>query len=498
MKTPATLSLLGLALSASAAASEIDAWTQTTTGGMEIRIDVTGQPNAPFAIWSDSTMDAPIDLSTAVPVARGVMNAVGQASLVLPAPGSMPADFGIELYVLMREVNGFNATSTWLPLQGSGGTLCQLFDPNYKLGFEDPAVGELMNSQWGEISMSISGTGNAGNPDAVVVFDSANPTGGDADLRTPGSGVGNTTALGQVLILPDNLVDADGDGNVDVPGDSLAGGVMRFDYSEPYRMCSATVIDIDDNGLSELRFYIGDAMTLETIPLVNLGDNSVQTLTFDKRDVRRFELALAGSGALGLLEMVPCPLNVNLDETPFGGPRPDVAGEIVTDQYLDLGLTFSATNNAPGHPDSIVLFDSENPTGGDFDLMTPGPGLGNDTPLGLVLVIAENDIDADGDGLVDDPDDEEMGGQMQFEFTEDIVFFGAKVLDVDGMERDVFTFFDANGVVLDILEINALGDNSVQSLIPSAPITDVRRIQVNLVGSGALSRLRWCPSSNFN
>ncbi|MFT6107870.1 MAG: hypothetical protein ACJA2W_000779 [Planctomycetota bacterium] len=443
-------------------------------------------------------MDAPIDLSTAVPIGRGIMNAVGEASLVLPVPGSMPANYGVELYVLMRESSGFSSTGTWLPLQGSGGTLCQQFDPNYKLGVTDPAVGEILSDQWSEISMSISGIGNAGNPDAVIVFDSANPTGGDFDLVTPGPGVGNTVAMGQVLILPDNVVDSDGDGNVDVPGDSLAGGVMRLDFTEPYRMCSATIIDIDDNGLSELRFYVGAAMTLETIPLVNLGDNSVQTLTFDKRDVRRFELALAGSGALARLGMVPCPLNVNLDETPFGGPRPDVAGELVTNQYLDLGLIVSATNNAPGHPDAIVLFDSENPTGGDFDLMTPGPGIGNDTPLGLVMVIAENDVDANGDGLVDDPDDEEMGGQMLFEFTENIVFFSAKVLDVDGVERDVFTFFDENDVVIDTLEINALGDNSVQTLLPSSPITGVRRIQVNLVGSGALSRLRWCPSSNFN
>ncbi|QDV05417.1 hypothetical protein Poly30_09140 [Planctomycetes bacterium Poly30] len=497
MKNSAFLTLCSVAFATHAAASDIDAWTQTTTSGMEIRIDVSGQPNAPFAIWSGSTMDAPVDLSTSVPIGRGIMNGVGQASLVLPVPASMPANFGVELYVLTREPNGFSSTGTWVPLQGNGGTLCQTFDPNYKLGVADPQTGEFMSDQWSEISMTIAGLGNNGRPDEVIVFDSANPTGNDTDLITPGYGANNTTGLGKVLILPTDITDGNSDGLVDVPDDSIDGGVMRFDFSEPYRMCSATVLDIDDNQLSELRFYVGAAMTLETIPLMNLGDNSIQTLTFDKRDVRRFEVAFGGSGALARLGMVPCPLNINLDETPFGGPRAEQMGTVITNQYLDLGVSISANNNVAGHPNKVVLFDSENPTGGDFDLMTPGPGIGNTEALGLVLIIAENDVDANSDGLIDSPDDEAGGGQMLFEFTEDIIVFNAKVLDVDGLERDVFTFFDEFGAVVDILEINALGDNSVQTLSPVAPIGAVRSIQVNFVGSGALARLRWCPSSNF-
>ncbi|MFT5733071.1 MAG: hypothetical protein ACJA2W_000781 [Planctomycetota bacterium] len=476
--------------------TSMNAWSQTDAAGMHASLRLRGAPDAPFAIWSGLEQDAAFTFGQTARIAGGHFNGLGEAQVLIPlgASGSMPANFGVELYLLTRTPRGFDAIGSWLPLTGQGGTLCQVFDPNFKLGIIEPAVGEVVTDQWGAINMTVSATSTTST---VAVFDSANPSGGDTDLVTPGTGAGNTVALGHLLVLPDALVDTNGDGFLENVSDDAAGGVMRFDFAEPYRMCSATVLDIDDTNFSELRFYIGSAMALETIPLTNMGDNSVQTLTFDKRDVRRFELVLGGSGALGRLGMVPCPLLANLDENPFGSPRSEQAGEVLTAQYADLGLLFSATNNNLLHPDALVLFDSENPTGGDFDLMTPGTGIGNTEALGLVLVIAENDVDANGDGLIDSPDDEEMGGQILLEFTENVTFFSARVLDVDALERDVFTFFDEFGGTLDIIDIGSLGDNSVQTIAPTAPIQNVRSIQVNLTGSGALTRLRWCPSSNF-
>ncbi|MEM9802232.1 MAG: hypothetical protein AAGA20_18040 [Planctomycetota bacterium] len=481
-------------------ATEIDAWSRTTVNGMEICIRTEGPADAPFAIWSSLDQDGAFDPFVASPMAAGRFDALGHGELVVPMnrANTLPADFGVQLYLLTRTPGGYDSVGTWLPLSGSGGTLCQSFDPNFKIGDDEPVAGEILNTQWELVNMAITGEGGNGGPDAVIVFDSANPTGNDTDLATPGTGTGNTEALGNVLILPGDLVDADADGLVDIPCDNADGGVMRFDFGAPYRMCSATILDIDEGANSELRFYIGDAMTLETIPLADLGDNSAQTLTFDKRDVRRFELFLEGSGALARLEMIPCPLLVNLDEEPFGKPRLEQAGTIVTNQYQDIGLTISAMNDTPGNPDACVLFDSENPTGNDPDLMTPGPGINNTEPLGLVLVIAENDVDSNGDGLIDDPDDEAGGGEFLFEFDEDVTFFSARVLDVDGVERDVFTFFDAAGAAIQIIEINALGDNSVQTVAADQPIEGVRTIQVNVVGSGAVTRLRFCPSSNFD
>lgn len=188
---------------------------------------------------------------------------------------------------------------------------------------------------------------------------------------------------------------------------------------------------------------------------------------------------------------------LDFDESPFGRPMSVEAGEWIDDDFQFMGVTVTAFNATPGHPQKAILFNSEAPTGEDDDLITPGTGTNNTDPLGKVLIIAEDDIDMNMDGLVDDPDDESGGGQITFDFDEDVTFLGTSVLDVDGTERDVFEFFNSAGDRIGRpLEIGSLGDNSVQFLSPAEPIRGVRRININLTGSGALARLRWCPDSN--
>ena len=55
-------------------------------------------------------------------------------------------------------------------------------------------------------------------------------------------------------------------------------------------------------------------------------------------------------------------------------------------------------------PDLGIAFDTANPTGGDDDLRTPGFGVNNSVGYGNVLIIAENDFDWNGDGLIDSAD----------------------------------------------------------------------------------------------
>lgn len=474
----------------------LQAWSTRVGNNANLDVRATGTPGEFFSVFASETSES-LFYGRSAFLARGVFGANGTGSVTVPFAANVPANFSVSISVVSRNQGALQVISQALPLSGNGGTLCQEFDPNYALGPIEPAVGETLGAQWDLVGMTVSAVNNnPANPQSAIIFDSANPTGGDDDLATPGPGPGNTEAYGQLIIIAENDIDADTNGLVDEPDDEETGGTIRFDFADPYRMCSATLVDIDDQGPSEMRFYIGDSMTLETIPVPFQGDNGVQTLNFDKRDVRRFELVLGGSGGIARLQMVPCPLVVNFDETPFGRPLNLAAGTWITDQFASLGLNISAVNNVAGHPDKAILFDSENPTGEDPDLSTPGSGANNDEPLGLVLIIAEDDVDIDGDGLVDDPDDEQGGGQITFEFDETVTFFTTRVLDVDGMERDVFRFFDLNGNLIDILEIGSLGDNSVQDLANPSPIPGVKSIEVNLIGSGAIARLRWCPDSN--
>ena len=209
-------------------------------------------------------------------------------------------------------------------------------------------------------------------------------------------------------------------------------------------------------------------------------------------------LMLAEQGALGtevsevdvpVAGGIPCQL-LDFDYT-LGSDEP-VKGQVLSDEWAQVGMSVSATNGVSGHPDLAVVFDSAGPSGGDTDLATPGYGPGNDTALGKLLICAENDVDANADGLVDDPDDEEAGGRMLFNFDEDITFFSTTVLDVDGSEVDTFDFFDAQNNLLATIDIAALGDNSVQQLVADPPIAKVRLIELSLGGSGAVTRLRWC------
>ena len=91
-----------------------------------------------------------------------------------------------------------------------------------------------------------------------------------------------------------------------------------------------------------------------------------------------------------------------------------VHGQIITS--ID-GVNVSATNADGNGPDLAILFNSE--FGGsttDGDLLSPwdGGNLFGINDLGNMLIIAENGIDKNSDGVIDDPDDE--GGDRQGQF----------------------------------------------------------------------------------
>lgn len=121
-------------------------------------------------------------------------------------------------------------------------------------------------------------------------------------------------------------------------------------------------------------------------------------------------------------------------------------GENVTDQYGDIGVQISATGNAPG-ADQAMIFDTNNPTGGDDDLATDN--------LDNVLIISE-------DGDASDPDDNMNGGTFAFEFTEGVAIKSLTFLDTDAPAT--MRFFDADGNLLSVQTVPAAGDNG-QSVI---------------------------------
>jgi len=161
--------------------------------------------------------------------------------------------------------------------------------------------------------------------------------------------------------------------------------------------------------------------------------------------------------------------------------------------------------NTGGGPDLAIVFDSSNPTGGDFDLGTPnetfaGPGIGvggemgqpgaNGTALGHLLIIAENSVDGNGDGRVDSPDDEAGGGIIKFNFDIPTDVISLQLVDIEETNQGFVVAYDAANQVIANVPMQMLGDNSVQRLAINA--IGARRLEVVFPGSGAVSDLELC------
>lgn len=155
---------------------------------------------------------------------------------------------------------------------------------------------------------------------------------------------------------------------------------------------------------------------------------------------------------------------------------------------------------------AAVIFDSSNPSGEDDDLGTPneafsGPGIGaggtttNDTALGNIIIVAEDLVDGNGDGLIDDPDDANVNGVfLEFDFSHmangnkkttaviNTLFF----MDIESELGEDGTFVELSGPSLpvNLIAIPATGNNGVVT-IDGIGLAGVSLMRVNFNGSGA-------------
>ncbi len=120
-----------------------------------------------------------------------------------------------------------------------------------------------------------------------------------------------------------------------------------------------------------------------------------------------------------------------------------VHGEIITNQFADVGMSIEAENFqfAGAKP---IAFDSNQLGTSDPDLQGPPWSKGNLDPttnLGNLIIIPENMVDANGDGIVDDPDDEgaRPAGDLKFTFSDVMTGFGFDIVDMEGPVRELTT-----------------------------------------------------------
>lgn len=164
------------------------------------------------------------------------------------------------------------------------------------------------------------------------------------------------------------------------------------------------------------------------------------------------------------------------------------AGDVVTGQFPGVTLT---TTGGSGQG---IIFDTENPTGGDADLGAPLTRIGPDEGSiagGNVLIISE-------DGNLNNPDDNGSGGVFSFDFDGVVTFLGFDGVDfTDAGANLIVTLFDDAGGTLFTYDFAAesmasVGDNEYYSFFTNvfgAGIAGVALATIELTGSGAIDNL---------
>ncbi|MCG8648475.1 MAG: hypothetical protein MI861_01500, partial [Pirellulales bacterium] len=172
------------------------------------------------------------------------------------------------------------------------------------LDFESLAAGDVVGTQFPGVV--INGVNNrTGAQNAAMIFDSANPTGGDLDLGTPnqafgGPGIGsggasNQVALGNVLIISE-------DGDSSDPDDEAQGGTLTFTFDQPVTINHIELLDIDSNESGGSVVTLTTNSGTQTISIPAVGNNSVQQISIDADDVTQMEVNFVSSGAVSELK----------------------------------------------------------------------------------------------------------------------------------------------------------------------------------------------------
>lgn len=175
------------------------------------------------------------------------------------------------------------------------------------------------------------------------------------------------------------------------------------------------------------------------------------------------------------------------------------AGQDIAEVYAGWGFHIATWDASRVYEGLGIAFDSSAPPGTDYDLGTPnemygGPGTGaggesNDTALYNLLIRAESTTDADGDGLVDVPDDHVYGATFVITLDSPLCLESMDFVDIDESEASG-VMLSSHGGTLASLAASQLGDNSRETIEPG--ICSVTTLEFSLTGSGALDRLYFC------
>ena len=237
--------------------------------------------------------------------------------------------------------------------------------------------GMYIDDEWAEIGLTISSRGGHGSRPRL--FDTSNPGTmefGDPDLGSPneycstrGPGIGNggvpgakgenCRPLGNVLIIQED------NDNLAIPDDNVNGGTITFAFApgkaDVYEIglldvdydCSLFVLHATDGGIKA-----------EKIQVPLLGDNSVQTVSINKNNVKLIHLYASRSAAVTFLSFCHAPKKT-LRVSPAVNPSPTRVPTLAPDESvpdLTAAPTMQPTRLPTPSPVSPVVYPTPVPT----------------------------------------------------------------------------------------------------------------------------------------
>ena len=159
------------------------------------------------------------------------------------------------------------------------------------------------------------------------------------------------------------------------------------------------------------------------------------------------------------------------------------SGTVVSNQFQGVHISTQDNHNFPA-----MIFDSENPTGNDFDIGTPnemygGPGIGqgfcNDKPQGNVLIISKD---------ADVPNETE--GMLIFEFDCAVLIRSIDFIDMECGHNTV-SFYDRDHHLISQIDLPQFGENSFHT--ETFEIGGVYKMVVDFpCAGGAIHDIKYC------
>ena len=161
------------------------------------------------------------------------------------------------------------------------------------------------------------------------------------------------------------------------------------------------------------------------------------------------------------------------------------AGTIVSNQFPGVTI-FGHRNGAPSGLNSAMIFDTENPTGNDTDLEGP---FDNPTTAPNEMLEPQKVLIVSEDNDSGDPDDAAQGGMLSFMFDSLVDILSLNALDINNNESISFSFYDEDDNLISSTSNGATTTADNEYLEFLFDVTGVKKLVVDLSGSGAIDDL---------